>query len=84
LAPNCLLMRRESAVHLLVNVCNIEQSSPRDSGIIPEAMKRPLSPKKVVAVRCPTCGAKPGERCELMTGQPRTNPHRDRRAIAKD
>ena len=31
-----------------------------------------------LAVRCPTCGAKPGERCELATGQPRINPHRDR------
>jgi len=31
-----------------------------------------------LAVRCPTCGAKPGERCELGTGQPRSMPHRDR------
>ncbi len=33
-------------------------------------------------VRCPTCGAKPGERCELSTGLPRTEPHRDRRLEA--
>jgi len=26
-------------------------------------------------VRCPTCGAKPGEKCELNTGLPRTDPH---------
>jgi hypothetical protein len=43
-----------------------------------------LSPKQVLAVRCPTCGAAPGEKCELSTGQSRTNPHRDRRLVAKD
>jgi len=42
-------------------------------------MKKQLSPKQVLAVRCPTCGAKPREKCELSTGQPRTEPHRDRR-----
>jgi hypothetical protein len=39
---------------------------------------------KIQMVRCPTCGAKPGEKCELATGQPRTNPHRDRRLEAAD
>jgi hypothetical protein len=28
--------------------------------------------------RCPTCGAKPGEKCELGTGQPRTYTHVNR------
>jgi hypothetical protein len=32
-------------------------------------------------VRCPTCEAKPGEKCELSTGLPRTEPHRDRRLV---
>jgi hypothetical protein len=36
------------------------------------------------AVRCPTCGAKPGEKCELTTGQPRTDSHRDRRLTAAE
>jgi len=40
--------------------------------------------KKVEAVRCPTCGAGLGEKCELSTGQPRTEPHRDRRLISKN
>ena len=40
--------------------------------------------EKVLAVRCPTCGARPGEKCELGTGQPRTEPHRDRRLAASD
>jgi hypothetical protein len=47
------------------------------------AMKK-LSPKQVLTIRCPTCGAAPGEKCELATGQARTDPHRDRRVIAKD
>jgi len=40
--------------------------------------------KEVQAVRCPTCGAAPGEKCELTTGLFRTEPHRDRRLIAED
>jgi hypothetical protein len=31
-----------------------------------------------LTVRCPVCGAKPGEKSELGSGQPRTEPHRDR------
>jgi len=42
-----------------------------------EAMKS--KKEQALAVRCPTCGAKPGEKCELSTGLPRTDPHRDRR-----
>jgi hypothetical protein len=44
------------------------------------AMKAPKD--TTLAVRCPTCGAKVGEKCELNTGQPRTSPHRDRRLAA--
>jgi hypothetical protein len=47
-------------------------------------MPMTVTEKQVLAVRCPTCGAKPGERCELNTGQPRTDPHRDRWLIAED
>ena len=47
-------------------------------------MKDSDNKNPVLAVCCPTCGAKPGEKCELATGQPRTNPHFDRRVIAKD
>lgn|GEM_PF-7096865 len=42
-----------------------------------EAMK--YDPNIVLSVPCPTCGAKSGEKCELSTGLPRTEPHRDRR-----
>jgi hypothetical protein len=47
-------------------------------------MKKELSLKQALFVHCPTCGAAPGQKCELSTGQPRTDPHRDRRVIAKD
>lgn len=40
--------------------------------------------EQIQAVPCSTCGAKPGERCELHSGQPRTEPHRDRRLAAED
>jgi hypothetical protein len=40
--------------------------------------------EQVLAVRCPTCGAAPGEECKLVAGSPRTKPHRDRRWTAKD
>jgi hypothetical protein len=40
--------------------------------------------KQIQARRCPTCGAGPGEKCKLTTGQSRTGPHRIRRLIAKD
>jgi hypothetical protein len=46
------------------------------------AMKAKL--KLALAVRCPTCGAKPGEKCELSTGLPRTELHRDRRLAGSD
>jgi len=46
------------------------------------AMK--VTEKQTLSVRCPTCGAKVGEKCELSTGQHRTEPHRDRRLIASD
>ena len=49
-----------------------------------QAMKKEPSPKKILAVTCPTCGAAPGKKCELTTGQPRNEPHRARRLIAAD
>jgi hypothetical protein len=47
-------------------------------------MKKEPDLKQILVVRCPTCGASQGERCQLATGQPRTEPHRDRRLIAAD
>jgi hypothetical protein len=47
-------------------------------------MKKGISLKKVLTVQCPTCGAAPGKKCELTSGQPCINPHRDRRLLAAD
>jgi hypothetical protein len=35
-------------------------------------------------LRCPTCGAGPGEGCTLALGDKRSAPHRDRRVLTKD
>lgn len=43
-----------------------------------------LTPKQVLSVPCITCGAAIGEVCELHTGSPRTEPHRDRKLSAAD
>jgi hypothetical protein len=47
-------------------------------------LTRSAKTKRILAVRCPTCGASPRKKCKLSSGQPRANPHRDRRSIAKD
>jgi hypothetical protein len=39
--------------------------------------------EQALRFRCPTCGAKPGEKCELHTGLPRTEPHPDRLSAAE-
>jgi hypothetical protein len=65
-------------------VFKVEHSGARGLGHYFRVMPKELNPKQVLAVECPTCGAAPGEKCELSTGQPRTNAHRDRRLIAKD
>jgi len=47
-------------------------------------MREYLTLEQIQAVPCPTCGAQPGEKCELNSGQARTAPHRDRRLTAED
>ena len=43
-----------------------------------------LTQGQKLAVRCQTCGARPGERCELNSGGPRTRMHRARGSSAAD
>ena len=43
-----------------------------------------LTPKQILLVPCATCGAAIGEVCELHTGAPRTEPHRDRKLSAAE
>jgi hypothetical protein len=40
--------------------------------------------KQVIAVRCRTCGAAPGQKCELSIGLARLEPHQARRLAAGD
>jgi len=43
-----------------------------------------LTLKQILSVPCATCGAAVGEVCELHTGAPRTEPHRDRKLSAAE
>ena len=43
-----------------------------------------LTPKQMRSVPCSTCGAAVGEACELHTGAPRTEPHRNRKLSAAE
>jgi hypothetical protein len=45
---------------------------------------RELTAEQISSVPCATCGAAVGEVCELHTGAPRTEPHRDRKLAAAD
>jgi hypothetical protein len=45
---------------------------------------RELTTKQILTVPCATCGAAIGEVCELHTGAPRTEPHRDRKLSAAE
>lgn len=54
----------------------------RDTGLL--IMNNRPAIEQIQAVLCPTCGAEPGEKCDLHSGQPRKEPHRDRRLTAED
>ena len=43
---------------------------------------RDLSPKQLISVLCPTCGVAAGKRCQLSLGDPRNEPHLDRKLSA--
>jgi len=43
-----------------------------------------LTQDQKLAIQCQTCGAQPGERCELNSGGPRTRMHRARGSCAAD
>jgi len=43
-----------------------------------------LTLKQIFSVPCPTCDAAIEEPCELHTGAPRTEPHRDRKLSAAE
>ena len=67
-----------------VELCAGVPTPPQGLGYCPSAMRKELTPKQIFSVPCPTCGVQPREKCQLNTGQPRNNPHRDRRLFAAD
>ncbi len=76
---------RSGRARMQCSLCKIDHSVHGFWGIISLAMmKKERSPQEALAVQCPTCGAKPGAKCQLSSGQPRTDPHRDRRLVAKN
>jgi hypothetical protein len=52
------------------------------AAVIKAAVMR-IGDGQVLLVRCPTCGARAREKCELNTGLPRTDPHPARRLAAE-
>lgn len=84
IAPTAKSMSAIRNVATTMFLYKIDHFSSADChSIITLKAKKPTL-KQVQAVRCPACGAGPGKKCELSTGQPRTEPHRDRRLIAAD
>jgi hypothetical protein len=80
-----MLRSDDSSIETFDPACSkLTISCTRNRCRIFSMVKKERSTKEALTVRCPTCGAKPGEKCELGTGLPRTDPHRDRRVIAKD
>jgi hypothetical protein len=59
-----------------------KERDSRAAGLL--CMSNRLEIEKIQAVPCPTCGAEPGHKCELHSGQLRTEPHRGRRLVAED
>jgi len=65
-------------------VSNIEQIPVVEHCMMRLVKAKDLTPKQILAVPCNTCGAAIGEVCELNTGSPRTEPHRDRKLSAAE
>lgn len=63
---------------------NIEHLLVAERCIMRDVKAKDLTTKQILAVPCTTCGAAIGEVCELNTGDPRTEPHRDRKLSAAD
>jgi len=65
-------------------LCNIEHFS--GGGVLHHirVKSKEFTPEQTLSVPCTTCGAAIGEACELHTGDPRTEPHRDRKLSAAE
>jgi hypothetical protein len=67
-----------------LELCAGVPTPPQRLGYRPSTMRKELTPQQISSVPCPTCGVQSQEKCQLNTGQPRNNPHRDRRLFAAD
>jgi hypothetical protein len=63
---------------------NIEHSCTRETLHYLTMKTKELTPKQILSVPCPTCGAATGEACELHSGALRFEPHRDRKLSAAE
>ncbi len=68
----------------VLGMINIEHLCQCKRRIVYFVKTKELTPKQILAVACNTCGAAIGEVCELHTGSPRTEPHRDRKLSAAE
>jgi hypothetical protein len=73
------------ALWLIVSKMSNIEHPPRSRTLHDAVVKtKELTPKQILSVPCNTCGAAIGEVCELHTGAPRTEPHRDRKLSATE
>jgi hypothetical protein len=63
---------------------SIEHLSPPETLHYGLVKTKELTLKQILFVPCPTCGAATKEVCELHTGAPRIEPHRDRKLSAAE
>jgi len=63
---------------------SIEHFSPPEAVQYVTVKAKELTLKQILFVPCTTCGAATKEVCELHSGAPRTEPHRDRKLSAAE
>jgi hypothetical protein len=68
----------------LLEMSSIEHFSPPETSHYAMVKTKELTLKQILFVPCPTCGAATKEVCELHSGAPRTEPHRDRKLSAAE
>jgi len=68
----------------MLRMCNIEHTPAPEKLHYVVVKTKELTAKQISSVPCTTCGAAVGEACELHTGAPRTEPHRDRKLSAAE
>ena len=75
---------KPAACFNLLKMSNIEHFSRLGTLHYVVVKAKELTPEQILSVPCTTCGAAIGEVCELHSGAPRTEPHRDRKLSAAD